>query len=114
MASENLTITLTNRAPVSIVKADWPVIASAKAYDSEHESQANRTWRLTVRQHEDGRAIVYGVYDTSFRGERDSRAGKLCAAGEDLAAAINAVARDCGCEAIAAACIADLPAEQLT
>ena len=114
MASENLTITLTNRAPVSIVKADWPVIASAKDYDRECESQANRTWRLTVRQHEDGRAIVYGAYGTAYSNDRDRRAGTLCAAGDDLAAAINAVARDCGCEAIAAACIADLPAEQLT
>lgn len=118
MTSDKLTITLTDRAPVTIVKADWGVIASAKDYDNQHESQANRTWRLTVREHNDGRVIVSGVYSTAFQGERDRRAGELVAANDDtsydyLAAVIRRVAEACGCEQIADACIADLPAQEI-
>lgn len=112
--NEKLTITLTDRAPVTIVKADWPIVATAKDWDNEHECQANRTWRLTVRQHADGRAIVYGVYDSAWQHERDLRAGQLCDADANLAAAIREVASDCGCERIVPACIADLPAEVLS
>ena len=71
MANENpkLTITLTGRAPVKITKEDWPVIASGedKWYDGQHECQANRTksWKLIVRQHADGRTLVYGIYASS-------------------------------------------------
>ena len=61
-----LTITLTGRAPVKITKENWPVIASGEDnwYNGEHESQANRTksWKLIVRQHADGRTLVYGIY----------------------------------------------------
>ena len=66
MATENnpyLTVTLTGRRPVKIKKDEWPVIASAEESDhdgGEVESQANRnaTWRMTVRQHQDGRKHI--------------------------------------------------------
>jgi hypothetical protein len=54
MAQQNnpkLTITLTGLQPVTIIEDDWPLIACAE--DTRH---------LTVRQHQDGRAIVYGYY----------------------------------------------------
>ena len=118
MANEFLTITLTDRAPVRIKTAEWGIIARAKAWDNQYESQANRTWRLTVREHWDGRVIVYGVRDSVWPGEGASRAGELVPArdvpGYDhLAEAIHRVAQDCGCERIAAECIADLPATEL-
>lgn len=80
-----LTITLTGRPPVKVKKDDWPIIASAKSkdYDNQYEFQANRKaeWKLTVRQHPDGRTIVYGVwsYDTNWSGEDcgDIRGGEL-------------------------------------
>jgi hypothetical protein len=59
-------ITLTDRQPVKIVEADWPLIASAKDAwcDNEYDFQAFRktVWFLGVRQHADGRAIVYATY----------------------------------------------------
>ena len=90
MANENpkLTITLTGRAPVTITKEDWPIVAQAsdKEYDNQYEFQANRKayWKLIVRQHNDGRTIVYGIYDydTHFPNESDAniRGGELITA----------------------------------
>jgi hypothetical protein len=88
MANENpkLTITLTGRPPVKITKDEWPVVASAEEnwHDGrEHESQSNRRrkYRLIVRQHKDGRTIVYATYSFSsnWQGEsgRDVRGGEL-------------------------------------
>ena len=97
---DTLTITLSRRHPVTITKGDWPVIASAfdRDHDGTIEEQANRreAWRLTVRQHTDGRAIVYGVYSFSstFSGEadRDLRDGVLVGLDGDLPSAIHDVA----------------------
>jgi hypothetical protein len=130
-----LTITLTNRPPVSIRKADWPVLAQGhdKWYEGEHECQANRSthWHLIVRRHADGRAIVYGIYKhySAWRGEKghDLRAGELLDAGADLIPAIHRMAsgmqervEHCanGEDAaeflcLADECIADLPATEL-
>jgi hypothetical protein len=77
MANENpkLTITLTGRPPVKITKDEWPIVAQASdtEHDNQHEFQANRkaSWKLIVRQHSDGRTIVYGIYDydTHFQNE---------------------------------------------
>jgi hypothetical protein len=87
MANENpkLTITLTGRAPVKITKDEWPIVAQAsdKEHDNQYEIQANRqaSWKLIVRQHNDGRTIVYGIYDydTQYRGESGAnvRGGEL-------------------------------------
>lgn len=118
------TITLTGRAPVKISETDWPVIAHGRfqAWDGEFQFQAARTTDLDiyVRQHADGRALVYGVYATTSRhqGERDTtlRVGRLLDAGEDLPAAILGVAKEleyaCGSDRaqdVARECIADLP-----
>lgn len=126
------TITLTNHAPVTIDEASWPTIA--KATDRQHDGQVERQancvseWSIRVRQHEDGRAIVYAAYsyDTNWRGARTYGAnrGVLLPAGADLVAAIREVCDDiAGAECdgddaarwptLAAECIADLPAEDL-
>lgn len=127
---KKLTITLTGRPPVRIDEADWPVIASAtySAHDGPIECRANRRWSgaIRVRQHADGRAIVYATasYDSQWQGERDYslRGGELLPAGSDLADAISrvhasleeaGVDRGRGWDALAADCIADLPAEDL-
>lgn len=132
--ADTLTITLTRRPPVTILKEDWPVLASAHYhdYDGEHEFQANQHWkgRLSVRQHEDGRAVVYAVceHSTNWASGRgyQQRAGDLLPAGSTLDAIIEAIravharitvvdedhAQDWAL--LADECIADLPAETLT
>jgi hypothetical protein len=135
------TITLTDRPPVVIEEDNWPVIASAK--DSEHdgqvECQANRKskWGLYVRQHADGRTLVYAIYDycTNWSNSRDIsiRQGVMLNSwalreAKDDAAAIVAAIKDLGddmmlCErhegdearwgTLVDQCIADLPAEEL-
>lgn len=121
------TITLTDRAPVRIKVEEWPLIARAKDWDNQHESQANRTWHLHVRQNKkDGRTLVYGTYDSQFQGERNLSAGELLTPPSDavisedqwyiwdeIPAAIKRVAANCNCERIADVCIADLPAQDI-
>lgn len=128
--AETLTITLSDRRPIKIQKEAWPVIASAKD-DSYSGSDPGRwqqalsrgecdTYRLTVRQHADGRTLVYGVLDAAIaawhqpaHGE-DWRGGVLLDAGADIAAAIRQVGESGGLpDAVIRACIADLPAEEL-
>jgi hypothetical protein len=111
--SETITLVLTDERPIKVKKEAWPVVASAKDYDNQYEFQANRTWHLRVRQHADGRCIVTGTYDTAFQGERGARAGYRVAAGDDdaLIQAIRDAAEAIGKPELAAACIADLPAQ---
>lgn len=128
-------ITLTGRAPVRIREDEWPVIASGsyRDHDNQYEFQANRKWKcdIRVRQHADGRAIVYGVYEyeTQFQHERNfvARAGVLLLDGasgiasgiSEVASTLAAAAEEAGHEFrshISAAmreCIADLPAVEL-
>ena len=111
------TITLTDRPPVTIREDDWPIIAAAKWWDNTHECQANRTASLRVREHVDGRRIVYGVLDSRFQHERGARAGRLVNPPTDfLEGTINAihdVAELIGHPELAAECIADLPAVEI-
>ena len=114
MSDETLHITLTGRAPVTIVKADWPRIARAEDNDATQPgNQPNRTWTLTVRRHADGRAIVYGEYSTAWQGESDIDAGELLAPGDDIPAAVHRVAETIGRPDLAQYCLADLPPETL-
>lgn len=135
------TITLTGRPPVKINEDNWPVLASAS--DSEHdgqvECQANRksSWWIKVRQHEDGRAIVYAGYSytANWQNARDyaAKRGVMLEIGEgdgarptdeQICRAIREVCEDiAGAECdgddaarwptLAAECIADMPAEEL-
>jgi hypothetical protein len=134
--SETRTITLTNRPPVKIDEDNWPVVASAsdKEYDNQYESQANQIskWNITVRKHDDGRAIVYATYSYSsnWANSRDYSAkhGVLLAMDctpAEIIDAINFVSdmvAACECDGADAArwttlaneCIADMPAEELS
>lgn len=129
------TITLTDRAPVKIREDEWPIVAhgSYSNHDNQYESQANRKWKcdVRVREHEDGRAIVYGIYDydTAFQGERGfaAKAGALIGASTDRVSAIRSVGETLTESAVEAGhedfvahisaavreCVADLPAEEL-
>lgn len=130
-APKKLTITLTDRPPVKITEADWPIIAEGRwdDHDGQIECQANRTWTawLKVRQHTDGRTLVYGRYchASDFQNESgaDHRDGQMLATGEvaGIVAAIQSVGAclaersgDAHWDDVIAECIADLPAEELT
>lgn len=126
------TITLTGRPPVTIAEDSWPIIASAgdKEFDNQYEFQANQIskWGVFVRQHDDGRAIVYATYSytSNWQGSRSyaAKAGVLLDAGSDIVDAIEEVCRDVAgqechgddCErwdTLCRECVADLPAEEL-
>lgn len=137
-APKKLTITLTARPPVKITGNDWPIVAEAKwsDHDGQVECEANRHWTawIKVRQHTDGRTIVYGrySYSTAWQGEAnaDYRDGQMLTIGEgsgarpvahEIVAAIESVgarlAERSGYECwtdIIADTIANLPAEELT
>lgn len=121
------TITLTDRPPVKINEAQWPQIASGTgdSYSGNDYARHDQAlaqgecdkYALRVRQHADGRAIVYGVLDaaTAWTQTEDNRGGELLEAGVDIAAAIRRVGEGCGLPAsIIRECIAALPAEELS
>jgi hypothetical protein len=116
------TITLTGRAPVTIDESVWPIIAKATDRPGSFVNGTPRpdyetdSHQVRVRQHADGRAIVYAVLvaATPWTGTADRRGGELVAAGGDLAAAIERVCLDCNIlESTMRDCIADLPAQEL-
>jgi hypothetical protein len=123
---EMLTITLTDRPPVRVDKAQWGILASGSG-DSWGSGDYSRyrqalgqgeldTYKLIVRLHKDGRAIVYGIFNaaTVWTGNEDFRGGELLPADADLAAAIRRVGTLCGLpDSVIRECIADLPAEEI-
>lgn len=112
--NEHLTVTLTDRAPARIRKADWPIVAKVEDWDNQHRSQANRDWTLIVRQHADGRALVYGIYSSRWADESDRRGGELVESGDDIPAAVKRVAEYLGfSRELADRCVAKLPAVDL-
>lgn len=111
-APEYLTITLTDRAPVRIVKTDWPCIASAQGLGPSMDGKTH-TWRLTVRRHSDGRTLAYGRSSSSDPTERIRAGGALLDAWDEAAgvSAIKAVGDSLGMpKRLIQSCIADLPA----
>lgn len=56
-------INLSESRPVIVESTDWPVVAKANWFSGQHECQANEVAGIKVRQHADGRAIVYGSRD---------------------------------------------------
>lgn len=124
------TITLTDRRPVRIVDADWPIIAKAEGdsftgndYGRHQQALAQNecdTYKLLARQHPDGRAIVYGVLDAAIvawgspAGGESWRGGELLVATDDIALAIRRVGELGGLpDRVIRDCIANLPAETI-
>ena len=112
------TITLTDRPPVRITDDEWPQIASASWHDGAARCQADNRLTIKVRQHADGRTLVYGVCDSALP-DRDARAGYLLLTEDGtvpsgaIITAIRYVASEIGRPELAALCIADLPAEEI-
>lgn len=130
---------LTGRPPVKIEEDDWNIIAQAKdkEHDGQVECQANRVseWAVRVRQHDDGRAIVYATYSytSNWQNARDYAAKRgvfldntvnespsnqmICDAIREVCENIATAEHHDGDESrwatLAAECIADMPAEVL-
>ena len=120
------TITLTDAPPVRIREDLWPIIASARGdsyrgndYGRHNQASAQGEldeYALTVRQHADGRAIVYGCLDGSqaWTGTESRSEGEVLEPGADLAAHVRSIGERCGLpDRIIRECIADLPAVDL-
>jgi hypothetical protein len=122
---EKIKIKLSDRAPITITEESWPIVAFAEDWRGGNgiQSQANEEWWVRVRQHADGRAIVYASRERGNGGMpidyRGAHAGYVLAPTEgrvpsaDIVRAIRRVAGAIGRDGIADACIADLPAEEL-
>lgn len=85
-------ITLTDSQPVQIRESLWPIIARSEWFEGGYRAQANRKQWLYVRQHADGRILVYGGMDSVMPSEDDIRAGELLWPAQPLVAAIRRVA----------------------
>jgi hypothetical protein len=115
---KSITITMSERRPLKIDPDLWPVIAQGDWYNGEHEFQANTIRRIKVREHADGRRIVYGFQRAGNGGQhigtRNPEAGFLIAVGAVEDETIRAIRRVGGVlddNDLADQCIADLPAE---
>jgi len=118
--TKTITITMSDRAPIKVVAADWPVIARADWHSGEHACQANEEAWLKVREHADGRRIVYADRDSGpggmALGYRGTAAGYLIGAPNAEAETVRAIRRAAGVidkSELGDECIADLPAEEL-
>lgn len=139
------TVTLTGRPPVRITEADWPVIAIGSGdshgggdYSRRQQALAQGEvdrYAIRVRQHEDGRTIVYAVLDAAGAAWHapaagiDYRGGELLDADADgdpaqslarirsgrrVVEAIQRVGHAAGLpDAVIRECVADLPAEEI-
>lgn len=90
------TITLTNRAPISIVEMDWPIIAESKCGEDAPDGAPLIEWEITFRYrlHRHGSAIVYAGYsysnelDETYQKARVGRVLNMMHTDEDLWKAI--------------------------
>ncbi|HTQ47486.1 MAG TPA: hypothetical protein VMI75_32240 [Polyangiaceae bacterium] len=119
--TDTIKIAMSERRPLSISKEAWPVIAQADWWNGEHKCQANYVRRIRVREHADGRRLVYGTYSSGAGGVpvgfRGAAGGFLVPAhdgapdDDETIRAIRCVAGIIGDDAMGAQCIADMPAE---
>ena len=107
-----LTIILSDRAPVRINPAEWPIIARA---NDEWLDEPNRPrWTLVVRQHQDGRSIVYGSHYSKGTLAPGKSGGEILPPASDIFPAMLRVAGVIGAGSLLAReCLAALPAEDI-
>lgn len=128
---KKIKITMSERAPLKILAEDWPVVAEARWHSGELECQANEEAFIRVREHSDGRRIVYSDRDRGPGGMpikyRGTAGGYLVdalprdvegrAGGPDEDGTVRAIRRAVGVIGmleLADECIADLPAQDFT
>jgi hypothetical protein len=116
-SKKKITITMSERRPLSVVEEDWPIIARADDHDGQVECQANRVRTIRVREHEDGRRIVYGWLSAGRGGMpagwRGASGGFLATGEDETVRAIRRIGGIIGDDKLADECIADLPAEDI-
>lgn len=114
---KKLTISLTDRRPVTVDVDAWAIIGQSSDHDNQYECQANRKWKMTVRQCQtegDDRCVVYGTYTSQYQGEADRRGGEIVEDLDSVPEAVKRVAEYLGFDArLADECIADLPADEI-
>jgi hypothetical protein len=120
-----LTIALSERRPVTIDTETWSKIAEAETFHGGNgiACQANSEAYIRVRQHEDGRRVVYGAHQRGPGGMplgwNSSFGGFLVEpkdGGPDEAETVRAIRRVAGIldeDDLANECIAELPPEEL-
>lgn len=113
--SEIILVKLTGRPPVRINETAWPIVASGEANNSRNgiDRDATRSAELIVRRHADGRALVYGSYDTRWQGEHGSHAGELLEPGADIVEAVRRIGAELWGDGLAQAVLDDLEPEEL-
>jgi hypothetical protein len=122
-APKKIKIPMSERRPLNISETDWPLIASAEEHDGQVECEANHKWAIRVREHADGRRLVYGWLRSGpggvHAGWRGSEGGFLVPPlghVPDDDGTIRAIRRMGGIvddDKLADECIADMPAESL-
>jgi hypothetical protein len=90
MPEDTRVITLTNHRPIRITDSAWPIICRSDWRDAPRGQETHRQW-LLIRQHADGRIIVYGGMDSNDTGDVN-RAGEMLRQGDPLVPAIRRVA----------------------
>lgn len=124
---KTIRLTMSERRPLSVDPGEWPIIARADWHNGQIECQANTVRKIRVRQHADGRRIVYGLQEAGgggqFVGTRNPEGGFLVAAvargnisvpdEDETVRAIRRVGGIIDDAALADECIADLPAEEV-
>ena len=123
---DQLRIKLSNRRPVLITRAVWPVIAMASSRGTHEETGGEHEASIRVRQHASGRMrVVYGV--CKYGEGKTVRSGALVAnvpsdwpqADEEralearTASVLVDVGNELGCDDLASRCLDRLPAERL-
>jgi hypothetical protein len=122
MTTKRITVTLSDRAPVNVDPDQWEMLASAKRFWGGNGigCQANEEAWIRVRQHGDGRTLVYcdrdrgpGGMNAGYRGTSGGYLLPEPASSDDIVRAIRRCAGIIGAPELGDACIADLPAEDL-
>jgi hypothetical protein len=112
--NKQLEIALTGRRPVIVSTDKWEIIARYSDHDEQHYTNSNRFYFACVRQHSDGRCIVYATYKTNLSEEYDYAAGEKVDSLDDVPDAIFRVVDQMNWHRrIADQLIADLPPEEL-
>lgn len=127
---KRVTIALSEERPVRIDPEEWPVISTADWYSGQYDCQSFDAVWIKVRQHDDGRMLVYGYAGDGRGGGRPGRrtvtAGYQVSADAEETAIVRAVRRVAGvlataehcagdeeCDRMAGEVIAGLPAQEM-